>query len=217
MSGAPSDAFVLANTRLDRPPACPEIELYLASEITPLWLATEESLQQANLAPPYWAFAWVGGQALARYILDNPAVVAGRRVLDFAAGCGIAAIAAALSDASLVEAAEIDAMAMAAIGLNARANGVAVGLTAVDPLAGDGSRWDVILAGDVCYERTMADTVFHWLRRAAAGGATVLMADPGRAYLPATGLLKVGAYTVPCSLDLEDRTSRDATVYRIVG
>jgi len=217
MTAAVRDAFILANTQLTEPPACPEIRLHLATEVTPLWQATEDLLQKSNLAPPYWAFAWVGGQALARYILDQPAVVAGRRVLDFAAGCGVAAIAAAIAGAQSVEAAEIDPMAMTAIGLNARANGVTVGLTSRDPLAGDGEDWDLILAGDVCYERPMAEKVFAWLRRAAAGGATVLMADPGRAYLPATGLLKVAAYTVPCSLDLEDRTSREVTVYRIVG
>ena len=217
MTAVVRQAFIVANTQLAATQACPEIRLHLATEITPLWQATEDLLRRTNLAPPYWAFAWVGGQALARYILDQPELVAGRRVLDFAAGCGIAAIAAAIAGAQSAEAAEIDPMAMAAIGLNAQANGVAVGLTDRDPLDGDGEDWDLILAGDVCYERPMAETVFAWLRRAAAGGATVLMADPGRAYLPATGLLRVAGYTVPCSLDLEDRTSRDVTIYRIVG
>ncbi len=209
--------FILANTELVSPPACPEIKLHLATEITPLWQATEAFLQGSNLPPPYWAFAWVGGQAMSRYLLDTPSVVAGKRVLDFAAGCGIGAIAAALAGAAAVEAAEIDRVAATAIRLNAEANGTAVTVTTDDVLARSDCPWDVVMAGDVCYERPMAEAVFAWLRRCAAAGADVLMADPGRAYLPPTGLMKVASYTIPCSLELEDRTRRDATVYRIVG
>ncbi len=209
--------FILANTALASPPACPEIKLRLATEITPLWQATEAFLDANNLPPPYWAFAWVGGQAMARYLLDTPSVVAGNRVLDFAAGCGIGAIAAALAGAAAVDAAEIDPVAAAAIRLNAETNRTAIGITTEDVLAGGDCRWDVVMAGDVCYERPMAEAVFAWLRRCAASGADVLMADPGRAYLPRTGLMKVAAYVIPCSLELEDRTSREVTVYRIVG
>ncbi len=210
-------AFIQANTELTTAAACPEIRLYLATEVTPLWQATEAYLEGNNLPPPYWAFAWVGGQALARHLLDRPELVVGKRVLDFAAGCGIAAIAAAMGGAAAAEAAEIDPMALAAIALNATANGVAVTGTDQDVLERADCPWDVVLAGDVCYERPMAEKAFAWLRRCAAAGAEVLMADPGRAYLPRTGLMKVAAFTIECSLDLEDRTSRDVTVYKIVG
>ena len=210
-------SFIESHTRLARPPACPEIRLHLATEITPLWEATEAFLAANNLPPPYWAFAWVGGQALARHVLDRPDLVKDKRVLDFAAGCGIAGIAAALASAARIEAAEIDGVAAAAIRLNAAANDVVVEVLPDDVLQRADCPWDVVLAGDVCYERSMAEAVFDWLKRCAAGGAEVLMADPGRAYLPAGGLSKVAAYTVPCSLELEDRTSREVTVYRVVA
>lgn len=211
------DTFIRSHTELASPPACPEIRLHLATEITPLWQATEAFLAGNDLPPPYWAFAWVGGQALSRYVLDEPGVVRGKRVLDFAAGCGMSAIAASLAGAATAEAAEIDAVAAAAIRLNAEANSTDVSVLLDNVLEQADCPWDVVMAGDVCYERPMAESVFAWLRRCAAAGADVLMADPGRAYLPKTGLLKVAAYTIPCSLELEDRTSRDAAVYKIVG
>ncbi|OIR06146.1 ribosomal protein L11 methyltransferase [mine drainage metagenome] len=214
MSGA---AFIAAHTALASPPLVPELRLHLAGEITPLWLATEDFLAEHNIAPPYWAFPWVGGQALTRHVLDHPELVRGKRVLDFAAGSGMTAIAAALAGAAHVEAAEIDPLARAAILLNAGANNVQVHVPLDNVLERPDCPWDVVLAGDVCYEKPMAAAVFAWLRRSAAAGAVVLMADPGRSYLPATGLLRVGGYTVPCSLELEDRTSRDAVVYKIVG
>src|SRR5690348_14239868 len=161
-------SFVVAETALAAPPLVPEIRLYLASEITPLWQATEARLAETNTPPPYWAFAWPGGQAIARQLLDEPALVAGRRVLDFAAGSGLAAIAAAKAGASAVEAAEIDPLAGAAIALNAAANGVAVAWRKAD-LVGSDERWDVVLAGDICYERPMAERVMPWLRRLAGG------------------------------------------------
>jgi predicted nicotinamide N-methyase len=212
-----AESFIRRHTALVTPPACPEIRLHLASEITPLWQATEAFLAAANLAPPYWAFPWVGGQALARHLLDHPELVAGRRVLDFAAGCGLVAIAAAKSGAATVEAAEIDAMALTAIALNAGENGVAVAGLAANVLERPDCPWDVILAGDVCYERPMAEAVFAWMRRCAAQGAQVLMADPGRAYLPKTGLMRLAEYTVACSRELEDRDSKQVGIYRIVG
>lgn len=211
------DTFIRSHTQLISPPACDEFKLHLATEITPLWQATEAFLAGNNLPPPYWAFAWVGGQALSRFVLDRPEVVRGKHVLDFAAGSGMTAIAAALSGASASDAAEIDAVAAAAIRLNAAANDVAVEVTIDNVLSRPDCPWDVVMAGDVCYERPMADAVFAWLRRCAAHGAEVFMADPGRAYLPKTGLLRVASYTIPCSLELEDRTSRDAVVYKIVG
>lgn len=212
-----SALFIQTHTELASPAACPEIKLHLATEITPLWQATETFLQGDNLPPPYWAFAWVGGQALSRYVLDTPDLVRDRQVLDFAAGSGMTAIAAAMAGAASAQAAEIDTVAAAAILLNARANAVRIDVLDDDVLDRSDCPWDVVLAGDVCYERPMAERVFAWMRRCAASGATVLMADPGRAYLPRTGLMKVAAYTIPCSLELEDRTSRDVTVYKIVG
>jgi predicted nicotinamide N-methyase len=210
-------AFIRAHTELARFPGCRDLKLYLATEITPLWQSTEAFLAVNNCPPPYWAFAWAGGQALARYVLDTPELVRGKRVLDFAAGCGMIAIAAALAGAASAEAAEIDAVAAAAIDLNAEANGVAVRIALEDVLERPDCPWEVILAGDVCYERPMAEKVIAWMRRCAACGADVLLADPGRAYLPRSGLMKMAAYTIPCSLELEDCTSRDTTVYKIVG
>jgi predicted nicotinamide N-methyase len=208
-------SFVVAETALAAPPLVPEIRLYLASEITPLWQATEARLAETNTPPPYWAFAWPGGQAIARQLLDEPALVAGRRVLDFAAGSGLAAIAAAKAGASAVEAAEIDPLAGAAIALNAAANGVAVAWRKAD-LVGSDERWDVVLAGDVCYERPMAERVMPWLRRLAAEGCLVLMGDPGRSYLPDRGLARLASHVVPISRELEDRTERETVIWRVL-
>ena len=208
-------AFVAAQTVLATPPLVPEIRLHMATEITPLWQATEARLAESGVAPPYWAFAWPGGQAVARHLLDHPALVAGKRVLDFAAGSGLAAIAAAMAGAASVEAAEIDALACAAIALNAAANGVAVACRAADLVDGPGA-WDVVLAGDVCYERPMAERVMPWLRRLAGTGALVLMGDPGRNYLPASGLAEVARLVVPTSRELEDRTERETVIWRVL-
>ncbi len=209
-------AFIRAQTRVGHPPACPEIRLMLADAVTPLWEATETVLEQINLPPPYWAFCWAGGQALTRYVLDHPELVAGRRVLDFAAGCGSVAIAAARAGAHRIEAAEIDPMAAASVTVNATLNDVAVTVIEGD-VVGTLGNWDVVLAGDICYERAMADHVWPWLKALAAAGAEVVMADPGRAYLPKAGLLELARFTVETSIDLEDRPSREVAVYRIVG
>jgi predicted nicotinamide N-methyase len=206
-------AFVREQTVLGRAPLVPEIALHLATEVTPIWQATEAWLAARNIDPPYWAFAWPGGQALARYALDHPAHVRGRRVLDFAAGCGIAAIACAQAGAALVEAAEIDALAVAAIGENAATNGVTV-LGDVGDVVGAPCRWDLILAGDVCYEAPMTEHVLPWLRRMAQE-AEVWLADPGRAYLPGSGLVPLARYVVPTTLELECRTEREAWLYRL--
>ena len=207
--------FVVAETALAAPPLVPEIRLYLASEITPLWQATEARLAATGTPPPYWAFAWPGGQAIARQLLDQPALVAGRRVLDFAAGSGLAAIAAAKAGASAVEAAEIDPLAGAAIALNAAANGVRVAWRQAD-LVGSDERWDVVLAGDICYERPMAERVMPWLRRLAGHGCLVLMGDPGRSYLPDRGLQRMASHVVPTSRELEDRTERETVIWRVL-
>jgi predicted nicotinamide N-methyase len=208
--------FIREVTEVAHPPACPEIDLWLATEVTPLWEATEAALLRVNLPPPYWAFCWAGGQALTRYVLDNPDLVRGKRVLDFAAGSGASAVAAAKNGAAFVEAADIDPLACMVIPMNAELNGVTVEVVK-DDVVGSACRWDVVVAGDVCYERPMTDHIFPWLRKLAAAGATVLMADPGRAYLPKTGLLEVARTTVVTSLELEDRTRREVVVYRIVG
>ena len=169
---APTEAlaFVRAHTALATLPFLPEIRLHLATELTPLWQATEDTLAVQGLAPPYWAFAWVGGQALARYLLDEPEAVRGKRVLDFAAGSGVAGIAALKAGAAAVTASELEPLALAAIALNAAANGVALTLCGEDLTEAPASGWDVILAGDVCYERPMAERVAGWLEAAAQTG-----------------------------------------------
>jgi predicted nicotinamide N-methyase len=211
VSGA--ETFVRANTVLARPPLVPEFSLYLATEITPIWQATEDWLRESGTEPPFWAFAWPGSQALARHVLDHPATVAGKRVLDFAAGCGLAAIAAAHAGATHVEAAEIDTLAVAAIRLNAAANGVAVAALAED-VVGAACRWDLIFCGDVCYEAPMTGHILPWLRGLAAQ-AEVWIADPGRAYLPRDGLTTLARFTVPTTVELEDRTERSVTLFRL--
>lgn len=208
-------AFILAQTVVACPPLVPEIRLHLATEITPIWQASEASLAASNLPPPYWAFAWPGGQAIARYLLDNPALVRGRAVLDFAAGSGLVAIAAALGGAARAVANDIDAVAATAVGLNAALNKVTVETDGGDMLDGDGAGFDLVLAGDVCYERPMAERVTRWARRLAANGIDVLLADPGRAYLPAKGLVELARYDVKTSLELEDRELRETVIYRL--
>lgn len=211
---SPED-FVRAHTTIARAALVPEIALHLATEITPIWQATESWLAERNIEPPFWAFAWPGGQATARLLLDDPSLVAGKRVLDFAAGCGIASVAAAMAGAACVEAAEIDPLALAATRVNAALNGVTVATPDGD-IVGAACRWDVILAGDVCYEAPMTAHILPWLRGLAAQGAVVLLADPGRAYLPAKGLEPVFRLAVPTTLELEDRLMRDVTIHRLM-
>ena len=207
-------AFLRAHTARSHAPLVPEIALHLATEITPIWQATEDWLHRTGIEPPFWAFAWPGGQALARYILDHPDRVAGRRVLDFAAGCGIAAIACARAGAAQVEAAEIDPMAIAAIALNAAANGAAV-LPIDQDLVGAPCRWDLILCGDVCYEAPMTRHILPWLR-GIASTAEIWVADPGRAYLPGAGLEPFARIVVPTTAELEDLTERTVTLFRLM-
>jgi predicted nicotinamide N-methyase len=215
ISTADPSAFIRAQTAIAAPPLTPEIRLHLATEITPIWEATEASLTRMNLPPPYWAFAWAGGQALTRFLIDHPDWVKGKKVLDFAAGSGLSAIGAAKAGAGLVQAAEIDDYAIAAIALNARINDVAIELVRED-LIGVEPRWDVVLAGDVCYERPMAERAIAWFRALAGRGVAILMGDPGRAYLPQSGLIELARYQVPTSLELEDRTQRETIVWRLM-
>jgi predicted nicotinamide N-methyase len=206
-------AFIQTQTRLRPTPYAPEILLHLADEATELWRKTEEELGEIGLPPPFWAFAWAGGQALARYVLDHPQCVAGRKVLDFASGSGLVAIAAAKGGARHVEASDIDAFAGAAIRLNAEANGVTIH-TRVADLIGLEEQWDVVFAGDVSYERDMARSVTDWLSRLRRRGAEVLVGDPGRTYLARDRLKAIAEYRVPVTRELEDCEIKDAQVWR---
>ncbi len=179
-----AEAFIRANTKPLTPPLVPEITLLLAEESLPIWQKTEEELGEMNVPPPYWAFAWAGGQALARLLLDRPELVAGRRVLDLGSGSGLSAIAAMKAGAGAALAADIDPMALAAIGLNAAKNGVAIATTGADLLSGSPVDGDVVLVGDLFYERALAERVLAYIEAAAASGALVLIGDPQRNYFP---------------------------------
>ena len=205
-------AFVRAHTRLLDVPHAPEIRLYLADEATALWEKTEEELGEMGLPPPFWAFAWAGGQALARYILDHPEITRGKRVLDFASGSGLVAIAAARAGAASVDASEVDEFALAAIALNARANGVAVTARAGD-IVGEDHDWHLVLAGDVSYEREMAERVTNWLARLAGRGTRVLIGDPGRTYLARDRLEPIAEYRIPVTRELEDMEIKRTQVW----
>jgi predicted nicotinamide N-methyase len=204
--------FITANAALIAPPLVPEIALYLATEVVPLWRATEDELAEIGVPPPYWAFAWAGGQALARYVLDNPDVVQGKRVLDIGAGSGIVAIAAARAGAASVLAADIDAFSCAAVRLNAAANDCTVTVTQ-DDLIGTANGWDVILVGDLFYERPLAERLLAWLEPLEA---PALLGDPGRNYFPKDRVEKIATYSVQTTRDLEDREIRETGVYRLL-
>src|ERR1044071_4225489 len=208
--------FIRSNTAIGKPPLVPEIRLHLATEVTPIWYATESSLARNGLPPPYWAFAWAGGQALARYLLDCPETVAGREVLDIGSGSGIVAIAAARAGAPRVVAADIDPFAAAAIALNAPLNGVTITVETRDLLNRGPAGWGVALAGDICYEEPMSSRAMTLLRRVAARGRLALLGDPGRAYLPRVGLLERARYEVPTSRELEDREAREGVVWEVL-
>ena len=205
--------FILANTRLQRPPHTPELQLHLADEITPIWRMTEEELDLMGLPPPFWAFAWAGGQALARYLLDHPHEVAGRAVVDFASGSGIVAIAARLAGAASVLAADIDVFCEAAVAANAAANGVRLDFTDQNLLDQPPPRVDLITAGDICYEKPLAERVLAWLAQARDQGARVLIGDPGRTYFPKDGLVKLAEYQVETTRELEDMTVKRTCVW----
>ena len=183
--------------------------------MTPLWQATEVTLERTALPPPFWAFAWAGGQAAARYLLDHPGLLRGRRVLDVGAGSGLVAIAAALAGAAQTVAADIDPIAATAQRLNAALNDVGLQPLTQDPIGADAPLADVIVAADVCYEAPLANRLWPWLRALAGAGRLVIIADPGRKYLMTDSLVPLATYTVPTPLDLEDRDRRETTVWLV--
>ena len=208
--------FILKNTEFLPPPLVPEISLHVASDALPLWEMTEEELEEVGLPPPFWAFAWAGGQALARYVLDHPDIVKGKAVLDFGAGSGLDGIAAARSGAASVLGADIDRFSVEAIRLNAESNGVSL-LATPEDLVGVANRgWDVVLVGDMCYEQPLAGRIERWLRGLVAEGVTVLIGDPGRTYLPKSGMELLATYNVETSRALEDNDVRRTNVWRLL-
>lgn len=196
-------------------PHAPEISLWLADEVTPIWRLTEEELGEMGLPPPFWAFAWSGGQGLARWLLDHPAEVAGRRVLDFATGSGLVGIAAMKAGATAVLCADIDPFSGAAVAVNARANGVVLGFIADDLLEAPPPEVDVLCAGDVFYEKPMADRVLAWLTLAADRGTRVLVGDPLRTYFPSAGFELLAEYQVPTTRELEDAAVKRSRVWAL--
>jgi predicted nicotinamide N-methyase len=207
--------FILANTRLQSPPHTPELRLHLADEVTPIWRLTEEQLGELGLPPPFWAFAWAGGQALARYLMDHPDEVAGRRVVDFATGSGLVAIAAMRAGAAQALAADIDPFCAAAVALNTEANGVRVAFTDANLLDAPPPVADLVLAADIFYEKPMAEAAMAWLAQARAAGARVLVGDPGRSYFPKSGLIRLAEYRVPTTRDLEDAEVKHTSVWAL--
>ena len=207
--------FIAANTRLQAVPHAPEISLWLADEITPLWRLTEEELGAMGLPPPFWAFAWAGGQALARWLLDHPDQVAGQRVIDLAAGSGLVGVAAMKAGAASVLAADIDPFCAAAVAANARSNGVEIAFTDANLLDAPPPLADLICAGDVFYEKPMAEVVLAWLKQAKANGARVIVGDPGRTYFPKSGLTLLAEYTVPTTRELEDQEVKRSRVWSL--
>ena len=213
---SPSAAdFIRANTKLTRPTLLPEIQLYLAAESLPIWQKTEEELGEINVPPPYWAFAWAGGQALARYLLDNPELSQGRDVLDIGTGSGLNAIATKISGAANVLASDIDTFSLAAVALNAKANSVVIATTSDDLLAAPPGTAGLVLIGDLFYERQLADKVLAYIERAASNGAIVLIGDPKRNYFPHGRFTQVAEYQVPVSRELEDAEIKKTAVWRL--
>jgi len=207
------EVFIRGNTDVLSPPHVPEVKLRLATEAHDLWLKTEEELEAIGLPPPFWAFAWAGGQGLARHVLDHPTLVAGKTVLDFASGSGLVGIAARMAGASKVLAADIDPWSETAIRLNAGLNGVTLDHMSDDLIGRDGG-WDVVLAGDVFYDRGFADLLIPWFSALAARGTSVLVGDPGRAYCPRERMEALATYTVPVTRALEDSEVKKTTVWR---
>jgi len=209
-------SFLLAATRVTSPASCPELRLHLAEDLEQAWREMERWLGRTGLPPPYWAVAWPGGQAIARHAFDEPARLGGKRVLDLGSGCGLCAIAAVKAGAAAVEAADTDPYARAASAANAALNGVRLA-TVADDLIGSPPRWDTVLAGDLWYERFLAQRATAWLRDVAAAGVEVLVGDSGRAFFPRTGLTHLGTYAVDAPESLEPTRRARAGVWRIAA
>ncbi len=207
-------AFIRENTRVIAPSHVPELQLYLADDAVALWQLTEEQLGELGLPPPFWAFAWAGGQALSRYVIDNPAIVRGKSVMDVASGSGLVAIAAMKAGAASTLAIDIDAFASHAAILNAELNSVRVETSGADPV-GKPTDADVILVGDLFYDRDLAPRVLAWLIEQQAASKTVLIGDPGRTYLPRDQLEQIAAYDIPVTRALEDAEVKRAAVWRL--
>lgn len=208
--------FIRANTRLGPVPLIPEVAMFLADEAVPLWHKTEQEMGETGLPPPFWAFAWAGGQALGRHLLDHPHLVRGKSVLDLASGSGLVAIAALKAGAAEATAADIDAFARTAAELNAQQNNVRMSLIDTDLLTvPTGKRWDVVLAGDIFYERDTAARAFDFLQRQSATGATILIGDPGRSYLPQNKLRRIAEYAVPVLRDIEDGAIKRTSIWML--
>jgi predicted nicotinamide N-methyase len=207
-------AFIRTNTRINAPPHVPELKLHLADDAVALWEMTEEELEEIGLPPPFWAFAWAGGQALARHVLDHPDIVRGRRVLDVASGSGLVGIAAMRAGAAAATCADIDTFAGHAARLNGALNDVVLSTTETDPLEAPADA-DVILVGDLFYDRDIAARLLVWLRAQSARGCEVLVGDPGRTYLPKDALEKIAEYAVPTTRMLEDAEVKRTGVWRL--
>lgn len=207
------ETFILANTEIMAPPHVAEVRLRLASEAHGLWLKTEEELEEIGLPPPFWAFAWAGGQGLARHLLDHPGLVAGKRVVDFASGSGLVAIAAVKAGAASALAVDIDPWSETAVRLNAALNGVEVSFASAD-IIGQPRAADIYLAGDVFYDRAFAERLIPWFSALASEGAEILVGDPGRAYCPRERMEKLATYQVPVTRALEDSEVKSTTVWR---
>ena len=207
------ERFILDNTSVMTPPHVPEIQLYLADEAHDLWLKTEDELEEIGLPPPFWAFAWAGGQALARHVLDHPEVVAGKRVFDLASGSGLVAIAAMKAGAASVLAADIDPWTETAIILNCRLNDVDLDFTSENRV-GQAIEADVLLAGDVFYDKSFADVLVPWFTALVAQGKSVIVGDPGRAYCPKDRMEALATYQVPVTRALEDAEVKKTVVWR---
>lgn len=214
MPGAWRD-FIGRHTSLAAPPLVPELRFHLVTREDALWRADARTLETLGIPYPFWAFCWAGGQALARAVLDGRVDVAGARVLDLGAGCGVAGIASAVAKASLVECSEIDPVALDAILLNADANHVTVKPLLQDVVDGPADHWEVILAADVCYDRADATRLRAWLERCAAAGTRVFISDPFRGYLPVQGLTEIARYAVPTDVELEDAREKLTAVWRL--
>jgi predicted nicotinamide N-methyase len=208
--------FIRERTAPAPVPLVPELSLWQATELTPLWHATAADLHGWDDSP-FWAFPWAGGQALARHLLDHPELVAGRRVVDFASGSGLCAIAALRAGAAEAVAVDVDPFCRAAVALNAELNGVAVPFRAEDPLSAPLPECDVVLAGDVFYERALAADATAWFRALAARGTLVFAGDAGRAYAPSSGFVQVAVHDVPTTVEIEDAPIRRARVLRFLG